>query len=111
MATARTAPRVRQAGVDCRPGPLHDRRQIVSIDPDLLSDVPLFALLDEHERATLAERVETTQAPAGKALVNYNDPGDSLYIVKAGKVEIFFKNDTGERILLETARAGDFFGE
>jgi len=26
-------------------------------------------------------------------------------------VEIYFKNDTGERIVLETARTGDFFGE
>jgi CRP-like cAMP-binding protein len=31
--------------------------------------------------------------------------------VRAGEVEIFFKNDTGERIVLETAGKGDFFGE
>src|SRR5262249_46509636 len=36
---------------------------------------------------------------------------DSLYIVTAGEVRIFFKNDTGDEILLETARPGDFFGE
>ena len=34
-----------------------------------------------------------------------------MYVVREGEVEIFFKNDTGDRILLETARAGDFFGE
>jgi CRP/FNR family transcriptional regulator, cyclic AMP receptor protein len=80
-------------------------------DPQLLNEVPLFALLDEQERATLAERMETVTFPAGRTLFHRGDPGDSLYVVRSGEVEIFFKNDTGERILLETARAGDFFGE
>jgi CRP/FNR family cyclic AMP-dependent transcriptional regulator len=49
--------------------------------------------------------------PAGKILYNSGDPGDSIYVVRSGEVELFFKNDTGDRIVLETARAGDFFGE
>jgi len=44
-------------------------------------------------------------------MFSYGDPGDSLYIVRSGVVEIFSRNDTGEKIVLETARAGDFFGE
>jgi uncharacterized membrane protein len=80
-------------------------------DPQLLTEVPIFALLDEQERATLAERVETVTFPGGTALFHRGDPGDSLYVVKTGEVEIFFKNDTGERILLETATPGHFFGE
>jgi CRP/FNR family cyclic AMP-dependent transcriptional regulator len=83
----------------------------VGADPEVLTEVPFFQLLDEQERAALAERVDTVTRPAGSLLFNYGDPGDSLYIVRAGEVEIFFKNDTGERIVLETARAGDFFGE
>ena len=80
-------------------------------DPEILAEVPFFSLLDEQERAALAERVDTVSKPAGTTLFNYGDPGDSLYVVRAGEVEIFFKNDTGERIVLETARPGDFFGE
>ena len=80
-------------------------------DPEILTEVPFFALLDEQERSALAERVDTVSKPAGTTLFNYGDPGDSLYIVRAGEVEIFFKNDTGERIVLETAGKGDFFGE
>jgi uncharacterized membrane protein len=83
----------------------------MSIDPAILADVPLFQLLDAEERAALATRVETITTPAGKMLFSYGDPGDALYLVRAGVVEIFFKNDTGERIVLETSRAGDFFGE
>ena len=78
---------------------------------EILHEVPLFALLDDQERAALAERVEETQIAQGKQIFGYGDPGDSMYVVLSGEVELFFKNDTGERIVLETARAGDFFGE
>src|SRR5689334_10012430 len=78
---------------------------------DLLAEVPLFALLDPAERASLAARLERIEAPAGKVLFSRGDPGDALYVVCKGVVELFFKNDTGERIVLETARPGDFFGE
>jgi CRP/FNR family cyclic AMP-dependent transcriptional regulator len=83
----------------------------VGADPEILAEVPFFSLLDEQERALLAARVDTISTPAGTTLFNFGDPGGSLYIVRAGEVEIFFKNDTGERIVLETARQGDFFGE
>jgi CRP/FNR family cyclic AMP-dependent transcriptional regulator len=78
---------------------------------DMLHEVPFFALLDDQERATLAERLDVVTVPAGKILYNSGDPGDSIYVVRSGEVELFFKNDTGDRIVLETARAGDFFGE
>jgi len=83
----------------------------MSIDPEILTEVPLFQLLDPDERAALAAKVETITAPVGKTLFSYGDPGDSLFLVREGEVEIFFKNDTGERIVLERAAAGDFFGE
>ena len=83
----------------------------MSVDPEILAGVHLFALLDAQERAVLAERVDTIRVPAGCALFSYGDPGDSLYLVISGKVELFFKNDTGNRIVLEVARAGEFFGE
>jgi CRP/FNR family cyclic AMP-dependent transcriptional regulator len=78
---------------------------------DMLAGVPLFALLDDEERAALAARLDRIASPAGTALFNRGDTGDALYVVHAGEVEIAFKNDTGERIVLETAREGDFFGE
>jgi uncharacterized membrane protein len=78
---------------------------------EMLAGVPLFSLLDDQERAALAARIGTTKIPAGQTIFHHGDPGDTMYVVREGEVEIFFKNDTGERILLETARAGDFFGE
>jgi hypothetical protein len=77
----------------------------------LLAKVPLFALLDDQERSVLAQRLEFVKAKAGDVLFQMGDPGDSLFVLVRGTVEIFFKNDTGQRLLLETAREGDFFGE
>jgi CRP/FNR family transcriptional regulator, cyclic AMP receptor protein len=83
----------------------------VSIESESLAEVPLFALLDAQERAVLAERLHTVTFNAGATIFNYGDPGDSLYLLTKGEVEIFFKNDTGDRIVLEVVRSGDFFGE
>jgi CRP/FNR family cyclic AMP-dependent transcriptional regulator len=83
----------------------------MSADPEILAEVPLFQLLDAEERAALAAKVEPISAPEGKVLFSYGDPGDSLFIVREGEVEIFFKNDTGDRIVLERPGPGDFFGE
>ncbi len=78
---------------------------------ELLAQVPFFSLLDEQERTVLAERVDVVTFATGTTIFNYGDPGDALYVVVSGEVEVFFKNDTGERIVLETATMGDFFGE
>ena len=78
---------------------------------DLLAPVPLFALLDDSERQLLAQRLDEVRFAPAEMLFSYGDPGDSLYVIVQGEVELFVKNDTGERLVLETARPGDFFGE
>jgi CRP/FNR family cyclic AMP-dependent transcriptional regulator len=83
----------------------------VAAEAALLAEVPFFALLDEEERATLASQMEVVRHPAGHVLFTVGDPGDSLYVIRSGVVEVFVKNDTGQRIVLETAGPKDFFGE
>jgi CRP/FNR family cyclic AMP-dependent transcriptional regulator len=78
---------------------------------ELLAEVPFLQLLDDKDRAALAADLDVVRFPAGKVLFNYGDPGDSLYVIRSGEVEVFFKDDTGERIVLETAKAGEVFGE
>lgn len=80
-------------------------------EASLLAEVPFFAFLDEEERATLAAQVEVVRYPAGHVLFNVGDPGDSLYLIRSGQVEVFVRNDTGHRIVLETAGPRHFFGE
>src|ERR1700730_8498227 len=83
----------------------------MSPEADLLKEVPLFQLLDDNERAELAAQLDFVEFAAGESIFNYGDPGGSIYVISSGEVEVFFKNDTGERIVLEVATRGDFFGE
>src|SRR5689334_20338452 len=78
---------------------------------EILAEVPFFALLDEQERTTLAQQIDVVRVSAGQTIFKRGDPGDALYVVKQGEVEISFTNDTGDKIVLERARPGDFFGE
>src|ERR1043165_8434484 len=80
-------------------------------DAALLAEVPFFQLLDESERASLATHLEAVQLPKGRMVFEYGDPGDSLFLVRSGAAEVFFRDDTGERIVLERPSTGDFFGE
>ncbi len=83
----------------------------MSTKSEILAEVPLFSLLDDEERGLLAERIDEKLFAVGKTIFSHGDPGDTMYIVRSGAVELSFKNDTGEKIVLEIARAGDFFGE
>jgi CRP/FNR family transcriptional regulator, cyclic AMP receptor protein len=80
-------------------------------DAALLTEIPFFNFLDESERVSLAAQLEEVQVPEGTVLFNYGEPGDCLYVIRSGKAEVFFKDDTGTRIVLETAGTGDVVGE
>jgi uncharacterized membrane protein len=80
-------------------------------DAALLTEIPFFHFLDDNERVSLAAQLEEVQIPEGQVLFNYGEPGDCLYVIRSGKAEVFFKDDTGTRIVLEVAGAGDVVGE
>ena len=68
---------------------------------ELLAEVPFLQFLDDKDRAALAADLDVVRFPAGRVLFNYGDPGDALYVLRTGVVELFFKNDMGERIIEE----------
>jgi CRP/FNR family transcriptional regulator, cyclic AMP receptor protein len=80
-------------------------------DPSILREVAHLSELGEGERAALAERIDLQKFSPGQTVFNYGDPGNALYIIRSGEVEIYIKNDQGEKIVLETSKAGDIFGE
>jgi len=78
---------------------------------ELLGAVPLFNLLDASERADLERVLDRRVAVAGEKLFNIGEPGDSLYIVASGNVELFVKDNTGTKIVLTVCGRGEIFGE
>jgi len=80
-------------------------------DVALLAGVPFFQYLDADEREVLSRQLEVVRVSAGEVVFHANDPGGTLFVIREGSVEVFFKNDTGERIVLETPGPGEVFGE
>ena len=80
-------------------------------DPGYLANIKMFELLNEDDRVALARVVDELNVPAGHTLFQSGDPGDSLFIVKSGEIELFIKDTAGQKIVLTTAEPGDMFGE
>jgi CRP/FNR family transcriptional regulator, cyclic AMP receptor protein len=80
-------------------------------DPTFLSNITMFELLDEGDRVALAAVVDELTVPEGHTLFQAGDPGDSLFIVRSGEIELFIKDTAGQKIVLTNAGEGDMFGE
>ena len=80
-------------------------------DPDFLASIKMFELLNEDDRVMLANVVDELRVPDGHTLFQAGDPGDSLFIVRSGEIELFIKDTAGQKIVLTTAQNGDMFGE
>src|SRR5437867_676506 len=80
-------------------------------DPQMLSGVKLFDLLTEEDRNALAAVIDLVRVEAGQTLFESGHPGESLFVVRSGQVELFIKDNTGQKIVLTIATDGDLFGE
>jgi uncharacterized membrane protein len=77
----------------------------------LLAEVPLFQLLDADERAALAQMMEQANFPSGYRIFQEGEPGDRMYVVCSGEVELATTDKLGQKLVLTTASRGDLFGE
>ena len=77
---------------------------------DELRQVPLLADLTEEDLEQLYRMAETVSIPAGQLVLQEGDPGDSLYIVLDGELEVT-KRHGEQEVLLAVYKAGQFFGE
>jgi signal transduction histidine kinase len=77
---------------------------------DELRQIPLFADLSEDDLEQLYRMAETVTVPAGEFVLHEGDPGDSLYVVLEGELEVT-KRRGGQDILLAGYKPGQFFGE
>jgi CRP/FNR family cyclic AMP-dependent transcriptional regulator len=78
---------------------------------DVLGTVPLFQRLSSDERADLERVLERRTFALGEQIFSIEEPGDSLYIVGSGTVELFVKDDAGGKIVLTVCGPGEVFGE
>src|SRR3712207_5139347 len=77
---------------------------------DELRRIPLFADLSEEDLEQLHEMAETVSIPAGQLVLREGDPGDALFVVLDGELEVT-KRQGGQDVLLAVYKPGQFFGE
>lgn len=71
----------------------------------------LFTTIPTTERHKLAEVLHPVDHPAGAILCRESDPGDSLYLILSGQVEVIKALGAPEERLLGVIYAGDYVGE
>jgi len=77
----------------------------------MIGEVPIFTLLDDEERAALAEMMNACEFRQGQTIFHYGDPGGEIFILRTGRVELFVENTEGEKIVLSENEPGDVIGE
>jgi CRP/FNR family cyclic AMP-dependent transcriptional regulator len=82
----------------------------MAFNPELLKDVPLFALLDEEEIAVLAAQVEIKKFAARERIHKIGDPGGNAYVVVSGKVRLTTVDQDQQEVVVDEPGPGDFLG-
>jgi len=80
-------------------------------DAELLAGIALFQGLEAEEREALARSMTRVSYPKGQVVFRVGDPGDAMYVVRAGQVELSVRDRLGDRIVLDHCEQGGFFGE
>jgi CRP/FNR family transcriptional regulator, cyclic AMP receptor protein len=80
-------------------------------DVSLLSGIEFFELLKDEDRCELATVVDAIKLNTGEILFNAGDPGESLFVVRSGSIELYIKDTAGQKIVLTIAEEGSLFGE
>ena len=84
----------------------HRPRLDLGLEPDkLIRKVPMFAGLSEERAAAVAKLLDSQLVLPGERIVSRNEPGDAMYFISSGAVDVELGNETVQ------LGSGDFFGE
>jgi CRP-like cAMP-binding protein len=76
------------------------------MDPERLKDLPLFAELDDAERADVAACARELNVEAGTTLTTEGEHAYELFVIESGEAEVRKGGD-----VIRSLGAGDAFGE
>lgn len=85
-----------------------------SHDPDrtwCMSEVDIFADLDESEMDAMAEAAPMRSYPAGDLVYSPHQPIETLFILKQGRIRIFRVSVDGRALTTAILQPGTIFGE
>jgi CRP-like cAMP-binding protein len=76
-----------------------------------LKAVSLFQAVADDDLSTLAKRAKHRRFPPDRLVFKEGAAADSLYVVVAGSVKVFLKDEAGNEVVLDTKKTGQYFGE
>ena len=82
----------------------------MACNPEILRDIPLFALLDDEEMAVLAGQVELRTFAARQRIYKMGDPGGQAYVMVSGKVRVTTVDEDHQEVVVDEPACGEFFG-
>jgi uncharacterized membrane protein len=82
----------------------------MACDAKELTQVPLFALLDDEEAAVLAAQVELKRFAPRQRIYRMGDPSQHAYIMMSGTVRVTTVDEDHQEVLVDEPGRGDFFG-
>ena len=82
----------------------------MACNPEVLKQVPLFALLDEEETAVLAGQVELKNFAPRQRIWKIGDPGGQAYVMVSGAVRVTTVDEDHQEVIVDQPAAGEFFG-
>ena len=82
----------------------------MACNPEVLKQVPLFALLDEEETAVLAGQVELKKFAPRQRIYKIGDPGGRAYVMVAGTVRVTTVDQDHQEVVVDEPVEGEFFG-
>jgi uncharacterized membrane protein len=82
----------------------------MACNPEILRDIPLFALLDDEEMAVLAGQVELRTFAARQRIYKMGDPGGQAYVMVSGKVRVTTVDQDHQEVVVDEPARGEFFG-
>lgn len=77
---------------------------------ETLKNVPLFALLDDEERAVLASQVEVKTFATRQRIYKIGDPSGQAFILVSGSVRVSTVDDDHQEVVVDEPAEGEFFG-
>ena len=82
----------------------------MACNPEILRQVPLFALLDDDETAVLAAQVEVKKFAPRQRVWKIGDAGGRAYILVSGMVRVTTIDEDHQEVLVDEPAQGEFFG-
>ena len=76
-----------------------------------LQNVPFLKGLKKYEILQLADALESHEWNAGDYILRYDQPGEYMYIVLSGCVDVIGRDENDRKKLVHTFSAGQHFGE